>query len=67
MPHKPLTEEFGKPMAADGTLTSDRVFDAEYGRYDDPVVKVATMSKLPVVSLPQVPHPAPFEIKGDTK
>lgn len=67
MPDKPLTEELGKPMAEDGTLTSDRVFDERYGKYDDAVVKVATMGKLPYVSLPQAPDPQPFVIKGGTK
>lgn len=64
MPDKPLTEEFGKPMAANGTLTSDRVFDERYGRYKDAAAETATMGKLPYASLPQAPDPQPFMIKG---
>jgi len=34
MPDQPLYQEFGKPMA-DGTKTSDEIFDAKYGKYKE--------------------------------
>lgn len=34
MPDQPLWQEFGKPLA-EGTKTSDDVFDARYGKYKE--------------------------------
>lgn len=58
MPDKPISEEFGKPMA-EGTKTSDEIFDARYGRYKETGVWGKDGQKGP-----QTKHdPMPFTLK----
>lgn len=60
MPDKPIHEEFGKPMA-EGTKTSDEVFNARYGTYKETGVWQKDGSQ----SNPATQHdPKPF---GNTK